>query len=122
MTQPSGGYGFIGSANTLSGSSGDDSGEWYAATVQYDGPSLRYVPYVGQRDANGEWFSSTVYFDGNVMMHINALLAGFKGQAWPLNVFVRLIPFWNPTQTSPNQGQLFPIAAGTGGPGQVFPY
>lgn len=172
MAQPSGGYGFIGSSNTLSGSSGDSSGQWYASNVHYDGPATKDFPYIGQNDYFGEWFSSTVNYTGSRVWlnhdfigqndnlgewfsstvyytsnQINvgggnaryvggfmgspvynngrigfALYSGFIGQTWPMNVFVRTTVYWAPSQTTPNQGQLFPLAAGAGGPGQVFPY
>ncbi len=134
MPAPSGGYGFIGSANTLAVGSGDGSGEWYSATVKYAG-SMGMIPtgWIGKNDDTGDWMDGTGIYFGYMLQLAGggawgavgpgfAFRDGFVGISFMKNVLVMTREFWDTALSNPYTGQLYPPGGCVGGPGQVFPF
>lgn len=59
---------------------------------------------------------SESYFIGDIF------LGGYTGLAWMKNVFVLSRDYWDTALSTPYSGQLFPVGAGQGTPGQVYPF
>lgn len=108
---------FTGTVTTSLASNAD----WVARLVAIPSSGPKGFTSGDSLEASMGYFSpyQELYFSGSIFLN------GYTGIPWLKNVYLLTRDYWDSgsySRGTPYSGQLYPVGAGTGSPGQMYPY